>query len=66
MIAVTKYNMKIEANPEKVIAKYLLFKIRKRIQRIVSDVLSLDEKTVEKTLGQVLDEFENRHLDKKY
>lgn len=62
MITVTRINIKIEANPERVIAKYLKFRKKSRIRRIVSDVLSLDEKAVEKTLNQVLEEFENRHI----
>ena len=62
MITVTRINNKIEANPDKVIPIYLKFREKDRIRRIVSDVLSMDEKTVEKTLKQVLEEFENRHI----
>ena len=62
MITVTRINIKIEANPEKVIAKYLKFNAEERIRRIVADVLSLDEKAVAATLNQVLEEFENRHI----
>ena len=62
MIRVIRSNIKIEANPEKVIPRYLYFRKKVRIRRIVSDVLSMDEKTVEKTLKQVLEEFENRHI----
>jgi predicted GH43/DUF377 family glycosyl hydrolase len=62
MITVTRSNIKIEANPDKVISRYLYFRKKGRIRRIVSDVLSMDEKVVEKTLNQVLEEFENRHI----
>jgi predicted GH43/DUF377 family glycosyl hydrolase len=62
MITVTRINNKIEANPDKVIPIYLKFRKKDRIQRIVSDALSMDEKAVEKTLKQVLEEFENRHI----
>ena len=62
MITVTRSNIKIEANPEKVIPIYLKFRKKDRIRRIVSDVLSMDEQAVEKTLKQVLEEFENRHI----
>ena len=62
MIKVTRINIKIEANPEKVIPIYLNLRKKNRIRRIVSDVLSMDEKAVEKTLEQVLEEFENRHI----
>ncbi len=62
MITVTRSNIKIEANPEKVIPIYLKFRKKDRIRRIVSDVLSLDEQAVEKALKQVLEEFENRHI----
>jgi predicted GH43/DUF377 family glycosyl hydrolase len=62
MITVTRINNKIEANPDKVIPIYLKFRKKDRIRRIVSDALSMDEKAVEKTLKQVLEEFENRHI----
>lgn len=62
MIPVTRTHIKIEAIPERVIAKYLKYKGKYRIRRIVSDVLSLDERAVEKSLNQVLEEFENRHI----
>jgi predicted GH43/DUF377 family glycosyl hydrolase len=62
MIRVVRSNIKIEANPEKVIPRYLYFRKKDRIRRIVSDVLSMDEKAVEKILKQVLEEFENRHI----
>ena len=61
MITVTRMNIKIEAKPERVISKYLKVNGEERIRRIVSDVLSIDEKAVEETLNQVLEEFENRH-----
>lgn len=62
MISVTRINIKIEAKPEKVISKHLKVNGKDRIRRIVSDVLSLEEKVVEETLNQVLVEFENRHI----
>ncbi|MCK5134933.1 MAG: glycoside hydrolase family 130 protein [Bacteroidales bacterium] len=62
MITVTRINIKIEAKPEKVIAKYLNVNREDRVRRIVSDVLSLEEKAVEETLNQVFEEFENRHI----
>jgi len=62
MIYVTRTKIKIEANPKRVIAKFLKFSNKERIRRIVSDLLSMDEKAVEKALYQVLEEFENRHM----
>ena len=61
MINVTRTSIKIEANPERVLAKYLRINGEERVRRIVSDVLSLDEKAVEKTLNHVLEEFVSRH-----
>ena len=51
------------ANPERVLPLYLDFKKRARITEIISNVATLDDKTVEKTLNQVFHEFENRHID---
>jgi len=62
MITVTRSHIRIEANPEKVIPLYLYIRNKNRIRRIVSDILSMDEKAVEITLNQVLDEFESRHI----
>jgi len=62
MIRVKRSNIKIEANPKKVIPRYLYFRKKDRIRRIVSDVLSMDEKMVKEALKQVLEEFENRHI----
>ncbi len=62
MITVNRTHIKIKADPTKVISKYLKFRKKERIQRIISDALSIDEKAVEKALYQVLEEFENRHM----
>lgn len=62
MITVTRTNIRIAPKPERVIPLYLKIKDKTRIERIVSDVLSLDEKTVEETCNRVLSEFENRHI----
>ena len=61
MINVTRTSINIKANPKRVLAKYLKINDKDRIRRIVSDVLSLDEKAVEKTLKHVLEEFATRH-----
>jgi predicted GH43/DUF377 family glycosyl hydrolase len=62
MITVTRTNIRIEPKPERVIPLYLKIIDKTRIERIVSAVLSLDEKTVEETCNRVLSEFENRHI----
>ncbi|KPL17027.1 MAG: hypothetical protein AMS26_02380 [Bacteroides sp. SM23_62] len=62
MITVTRSDIKIEANAEKVIPLYLYIRNKNRIRRIVSDVLSMNEKVVEIILNQVLDEFGSRHI----
>ena len=63
MIAVSRSNNRIRANPRKVLARYLKYGGEERIRRIVSAVLSLEDGAVEETLNQVLEEFEHRHID---
>jgi predicted GH43/DUF377 family glycosyl hydrolase len=62
MITVTRTNIRIEPIPERVIPLYFKIKDKKRIERIVKVVLSMDEKTVEKTCTRILRKFENRHI----
>ncbi|MEN8227952.1 MAG: glycoside hydrolase family 130 protein [Bacteroidota bacterium] len=62
MITVTRQNIKIEAKPEKVIAKYLNLSSEDRIRRIITQVLSLDDKVVETSLHRVIEEFDKRHM----
>lgn len=62
MITVNRTHIKIKADPTKVISKYLKFRKKERIRRIIADALSIDEKAVEKALSRVLEEFENRHM----
>ena len=59
MIAVSKSNIRIQANPQKVLARYLKYGGEERIRRIVSTVLSMEDGAAEETLFQVLEEFGN-------
>lgn len=61
MINVNRLNIKIKANPERVIPLFLHLNGKYRIDHIVSKVLELDEKKAEETLNQIFIEFENRH-----
>lgn len=63
MIDVKRTDIKIMANPNKVLPLFLDFKNKARINDIISSVAALDDNTVEKTLNQVFQEFENRHVD---
>ena len=63
MIAVSRSNMKIQANPQKVVARFLKYGGEGRIRRIVSAVMSMEDRAVEVILFQVLEEFEHRHTD---
>lgn len=63
MIDVKRTDIKIMANPNKVLPLFLNFKNKVRINDIISSVAALDDNTVEKTLNQVFQEFENRHVD---
>lgn len=63
MIAVSRSNIRIQANPKKVLARYLKYGGEERIRRIVSAVLSLEDGAVEESLAQVLEEFEHRHMN---
>ncbi len=51
----------LKANSKRVIPLFLTLGRKERIEKIVSMVSSLDKKIVEKTLKNVLNEFENRH-----
>lgn len=62
MITLNRTNIKIEAKPERVVPLYFKISSENRIKRIVSKVLTLDEKTVENSLNKVLLEFDNRHI----
>ena len=61
MIKVIKTGIRIKADPEKVIAKYLYIADENRISRIISDVLLRDDLAVEKAVQGIMEEFENRH-----
>ncbi len=58
---INRTNIRIEAKPERVIPLFLDLKEKERIDHIVSKVISLDERTVNELLTEVLDEFEGRH-----
>ncbi len=63
MLEVRRTDIKITADPTKVLPLYLYFGKKERIIEIVSSVISLDDNIVEKTLNQVFKEFERRHID---
>ena len=52
----------LKANPKLVLPLFLKFNI-KRYNDLVSIIDSLNDETVEKTLNQVFDEFDSRHID---
>jgi len=58
---INRTNIRIEANPKRVIPLFLDLSEKVRIDHIVSKVSSLDDITVEKLLTDVLDEFKGRH-----
>jgi len=62
MIKVTRTNIRIEPKHENVIPVYLKIADKNRIERIVKDVLAMDEKIVEETCNLGLKEFEDRHI----
>ncbi len=61
MINVNRLNIKINANPARVIPLFLHLNGKYRIDHIVLKVLELDEKKAEETLNQIFIEFESRH-----
>lgn len=61
MININRLNIKIEAQPERVIPLFLHLNGKYRIDHIVSKVLEFNEKKVEETLNQVFAEFDSRH-----
>lgn len=63
MVQVKRTDIKIMANPARVLPLFLNFKDKERVLKIISNVVSLDELKVEKTLDQVFLEFENRHIN---
>jgi len=63
MVDVKRTDIKIIASPERVLPLYLDLRKKERIKEITSKVASLDDDMVEKTLTQVLEEFESRHID---
>ena len=63
MVKVKRTNIKIKANPEKVLPLFLDLKKKNKITDIILRVASLNDEAVEKTLNQVFCEFENRHID---
>ena len=56
-----KTGIRIKADSEKVIAKYLYIADENRVSRIISDVLLRDDLAVEKAVQGIMEEFENRH-----
>mgnify|MGYP000439102319 CR=1 FL=1 len=62
MVEVKRTDIMLKANPKRVIPLFLKLNI-KRYTDLVSKIDSLNDETVEKTLNQVFDEFENRHID---
>ncbi len=63
MVKVRRTDIKIMANPSRVLPLYLCFNKKARISEIVASVAALDDDIVEKTLNQVFQEFESRHID---
>ena len=61
MVNVNRLNIKIKANPKRVIPLFLHLNGKYRIDHIISKVLELDEKKAEETLNQIFIEFESRH-----
>ncbi len=63
MIKVKRTDIKIKANHKRILPIFLDLKKNERITDIISKIASLDDEAVEKTINQVLYEFENRHID---
>lgn len=63
MVQVKRTDIKIMANPARVLPLFLKFKDKDRVLKIISNVVSLDELKVEKTLDQIFQEFESRHIN---
>jgi predicted GH43/DUF377 family glycosyl hydrolase len=61
MITLSRSKTRIQANPEKVLARYFKYGGEERIRRIVSAVSSMENRAVEEILHSVLEEFEHRH-----
>jgi len=62
MLKIKRTDILLKANPKLVLPLFLKLNT-KRYRDMVSQIGSLNEKTVEKTLSHVLDEFENRHIN---
>ena len=60
---IKRLNIKLKANPKRVILRYLELSDETRIKRIISDVLSLSEDRIDKLLGDTKTEFKNRHYN---
>lgn len=62
MIEIKRTDIILKANPKFVLPLFLKLN-KKRYNDLVAKIESLNDETVEKTLTQVYDEFESRHID---
>jgi len=63
MVQVKRLNIKLKANPNRVLPLFMDLKKKKRIMAIVSKIATLDDQSVEKAIEQVFREFEERHIN---
>ncbi|RLD88543.1 MAG: glycosidase [Bacteroidetes bacterium] len=63
MVQVKRLNIKIKANPNRVLPLFMDLKKKERIAAIVSKIVALDDQSVELAIGRVFNDFENRHFD---
>ncbi|MCC6727362.1 MAG: glycoside hydrolase family 130 protein [Saprospiraceae bacterium] len=63
MIDIKRTDIRLKADPTKVILKFLNFGSAARFQPVIDAVLALDETTAEAQLQGILAEFEHRHFD---
>lgn len=63
MIPVKRTEIRLKADPRKVILKFLDFGKAERFQQVIDAILVLDEATVEQQLKHIFLEFEHRHFN---
>ncbi len=63
MVRVKRLNIKIKANPNRVLPLFMDLKKKERITVIVSKIVALNDQAVEKAIEQIFREFERRHID---
>ena len=62
MVPVKRLNIKIKANPNRVLPLFLDLKKGERIAAIVKKVAALDDQSVETVINDVFNDFEERHI----